>query len=105
VATALGGADVPAEPQATSAQAQPATTSARRISPISSPVGARRLTHDGPEGEHVEESSLASGRNDVENLAGPASLAVIKGIVETLVWIGIVIGVVVGFVLGRLTKR
>ena len=38
--------------------------------------------------------------------ATPAEmLAVIKGIAETLVWIGIVIGVVVGFVLGRLTKR
>ena len=41
----------------------------------------------------------------MENLTGPGSLAVIKGIVETLLWIGIVIGVIVGVVIGRLTKR
>jgi uncharacterized membrane-anchored protein YhcB (DUF1043 family) len=33
------------------------------------------------------------------------SLAVIKGIAESLVWMGIVIGIVVGFLVGRLTKR
>ena len=41
----------------------------------------------------------------MESVTTTSVLAVIKGIAETLVWIGIVIGVVVGFVLGRLTKR
>ena len=41
----------------------------------------------------------------MESVTATSVLAVIKGILETLVWIGIVIGVVVGFVLGRLTKR
>ena len=48
---------------------------------------------------------IAWCRASLRGRTSPMHLAVIKGIAETLVWIGIIIGVVAGFALGRLTKR